>query len=259
MRKLSTGSDVRPGNQGRPLADQTRLRAAPELKLPAPVHRTEDGVLTGFHPIALICPKGSPIGIMSDSENNPGGINDMDPLSNESLTAAFIDHDPVQLEHWRRFTLAWAISKYKNDYMVEPEVISQETMLKIFRHIASFDPEKGKATIWVITIELRIFLNLLRSAKSKRETEKIFTENKQFSSKKKNELLLELFEAIDLAEDDLELLRLFYVLGYTSDEIGEKLGKTPSAIRKALERIRNKIRDQIMGDPRLRRVLERLG
>ncbi len=134
----------------------------------------------------------------------------------------------------------------------------QEAIFKAYKNLGRLkNPEYFKT--WLI----RILVNTCYSQlKSRRYTEDINDIGESISEPaaeddySKSELMLEI---ASLDEKYRVPLMLFYLDGFTAEEIARSLGVTPAAVRKRISRARLKLREQLEGQPEPDTIKERTG
>ncbi len=131
------------------------------------------------------------------------------------------------------------------------EDVLQETMLKIWNNIGSFDTSKGRLFTWMINIARNQAIDKTRSKNYKNSSQNSSLEDSVYVSETvpaagasadtmdvQNWLL-------HLPEDNRQLMRLAYFMGYTQEEISKELnmplGTVKTKIRNSLILLRKKL------------------
>lgn len=121
--------------------------------------------------------------------------------------------------------------------------IMQEAFLKIWRNIASYNPDKGRLFTWMINIARNGAIDALRSEGRKPEMDDIQEKINQadLSSHVENPTSsMDMRSLVEKLKPERRLLvDLIYFQGYTHEEVSEKLsiplGTVKSRIRTALQ------------------------
>jgi RNA polymerase sigma-70 factor, ECF subfamily len=130
--------------------------------------------------------------------------------------------------------------------------IAQNVFLKVVRMISSYDQLKGNFSTWMWQIARNTLTDHLRSVKRNQtnpETQLDISIDEMTIDPKLNMLqtsdayhILELVKSFP--NEDQELFRLRYISELSYAEIAETTGRTENALRVALHRIREKIRQE---------------
>lgn len=155
-------------------------------------------------------------------------------------------------ELYDRFSgaLLGVIMKIITDQATAEDVL-QETMIKIWNNISSFDTSKGRLFTWMINIARNQSIDKTRSKNFKNSSQNSSLEDSVYISETipaagasadtmdvKNWLL-------HLPEDNRKLMRLAYFMGYTQEEISNELniplGTVKTKIRNSLILLRKKL------------------
>ncbi len=127
------------------------------------------------------------------------------------------------------------------------EDVLQEAFIKIFKHLDSFDVEKGSLEAWMKKIVVNTALNILRKKNVLKQHSEIDHHDVPISP--------EIYKSID-AEEIVRLIaslptsyrtvfNLYAVEGYSHKEIGEMLGCAESSSRSNLARARQLLKKSI--------------
>ncbi len=155
-------------------------------------------------------------------------------------------------ELYDRFSgaLLGVIMKIITDQATAEDVL-QETMVKIWNNISSFDTSKGRLFTWMINIARNQSIDKTRSKNFKNSAQNSSLEDSVYVSETipaagasadtmdvKNWLL-------HLPEENRKLMRLAYFMGYTQEEISKELniplGTVKTKIRNSLILLRKKL------------------
>ena len=155
-------------------------------------------------------------------------------------------------ELYDRFSgaLLGVIMKIITDQAAAEDVL-QEAMIKIWSNIGSFDPAKGRLFTWMINIARNQSIDKTRSKGFNQQSKNSSIEDSVYLSETlpsaaanadtmdvKNWLL-------HLPEENRQLMRLAYFMGYTQEEISKELnmplGTVKTKIRNSLILLRKKL------------------
>ena len=136
----------------------------------------------------------------------------------------------------------------------QSEEVAQEVMLEVWRTAARFDPGRGSATSWILTIAHRRAIDRVRSEQASRDRTQAFGDRdlrRPFDEVAEQAVLSEehreLVDALSvLTERQRQVVELAYYQGYTYREVAEML-QTP------LGTIKTRMRDALI---RLREAME---
>lgn len=131
------------------------------------------------------------------------------------------------------------------------EDVLQETMLKIWNNIGSFDTSKGRLFTWMINIARNQSIDKTRSKGFKNSSQNSSLEDSVYVS----ETVPSAGASVDtmdvqnwllqLPEENQQLMRLAYFMGYTQEEISKELnmplGTVKTKIRNSLIVLRKKL------------------
>ena len=133
----------------------------------------------------------------------------------------------------------------------QSEEVAQEVFLDIWRHSARFDPSRGSALSWMMTIAHRKAVDRVRSAESSRHRDDSYgTSNHDVDHDSTAEAVVERLDAervhqalATLTAPQRRALELAYLGGYTHTEVATMLdiplGTAKTRIRDGLIRLRD--------------------
>ena len=133
----------------------------------------------------------------------------------------------------------------------QSEEVAQEVFLDIWRHSARFDPTRGSALSWMLTIAHRKAVDRVRSAEAARHRDDNYgTTNQDVTHDSTSEAVVERLDAervhralTTLTEVQRQALELAYLSGYTHTEVATMLdlplGTAKTRIRDGLIRLRD--------------------
>lgn len=133
----------------------------------------------------------------------------------------------------------------------QSEEVAQEVFLDIWRHSARFDPSRGSALSWMMTIAHRKAVDRVRSAESSRHRDDSYgTSNQDVDHDSTAEAVVERLDAervhqalATLTAPQRRALELAYLGGYTHTEVATMLdiplGTAKTRIRDGLIRLRD--------------------
>jgi RNA polymerase sigma-70 factor, ECF subfamily len=133
----------------------------------------------------------------------------------------------------------------------QSEEVAQEVFLDIWRHSARFDPTRGSAISWMLTIAHRKAVDRVRSAEAARHRDDRYgTTNQDVTHDSTSEAVVERLDAervhralTTLTEVQRQALELAYLSGYTHTEVATMLdlplGTAKTRIRDGLIRLRD--------------------
>lgn len=140
----------------------------------------------------------------------------------------------------------------------QAEEVAQEVLLEVWRSASRYDPSRGSARAWVMTIAHRRAVDRVRSEQAARGRNGILREDGHFDVVAEEvELRLEhqqVRNALDQLTDlQREAVKLAYYGGYTYPEVAELLG-TPlgtvkSRMRDGLIRLRDALSPDLLTSP----------
>ena len=123
------------------------------------------------------------------------------------------------------------------------EDVMQDAFLKIWRHIASYNPEKGRLFTWMINIARNTAIDAIRSENGRPAHDDIETSLERAEETAQYQPSINTIDLRGLVEklkpERKLLVDLVYFQGYTQEEAAEKLsiplGTVKSRIRTALQ------------------------
>jgi RNA polymerase sigma-70 factor, ECF subfamily len=133
----------------------------------------------------------------------------------------------------------------------QSEEVTQEVFLEIWRHSARFDPSKGGALSWMLTIAHRKAVDRVRSAEAARHRDEGYgSSNQDVTHDSTSEAVVERLDAErvrraleTLTAAQRQALELAYLSGYTHTEVATMLdlplGTAKTRIRDGLIRLRD--------------------
>ncbi|MEO6681822.1 MAG: sigma-70 family RNA polymerase sigma factor [Ginsengibacter sp.] len=140
------------------------------------------------------------------------------------------------------------ILKVLSDKILAEDVL-QESFLKIWKNIQSYDPEKGRLFTWMIQITRNLTIDTVRSKAHKKQM-KIQNVENLVSQSEASKHGREAFDAMGirkqvnlLNKDHQQLIDLAFFNGFTQKEISERLsiplGTIKSRMRSAIQELKN--------------------
>ena len=137
----------------------------------------------------------------------------------------------------------------------DAEELTQDTFLKAFSHIGSYDPERASLATWLCRIAYRLTLDFLKRRRpfvvSMEDSEVLQTDisDEQLEAELStgNEERIQKLELLidDLPPDERMLLMLHYFENRSLDECSFIMDATPHALANRLYRIRKKLYKQL--------------
>jgi RNA polymerase sigma-70 factor (ECF subfamily) len=133
----------------------------------------------------------------------------------------------------------------------QSEEVAQEVFLDIWRQSSRFDPARGSALSWMLTIAHRRAVDRVRSAVASRQRDDTYgTSNQDVDHDSTSEAVVERLDAervhralATLTEAQRQALELAYLSGYTHTEVATMLdlplGTAKTRIRDGLIRLRD--------------------
>jgi RNA polymerase sigma factor (sigma-70 family) len=142
------------------------------------------------------------------------------------------------------------IMKIISDQATAEDVL-QETMLKIWNNIGSFDTSKGRLFTWMINIARNQAIDKTRSKNFKNSSQNSSLEDSVYVSETvpSGGASVDTMDVqnwlLHLPEENRQLMRLAYFMGYTQEEISKELnmplGTVKTKIRNSLILLRKKL------------------
>ena len=137
----------------------------------------------------------------------------------------------------------------------DAEELTQDTFLRAFSHIGSYDPERASLSTWLCRIAYRLTLDFLKRRRpfvvSMEDTEvwqtDISDEQLEAELSTGNEERIQRLELLidDLPPDERMLLMLYYFEDRSLDECSYIMDATSHALANRLYRIRKKLYKQL--------------
>lgn len=137
----------------------------------------------------------------------------------------------------------------------DAEELTQDTFLRAFSHIESYDPQRASLSTWLCRIAYRLTLDFLKRRRpfvvSMEDTEvwqtDISDEQLEAELSTGNEERIQRLELLidDLPPDERMLLMLHYFENRSLDECSYIMDATPHALANRLYRIRKKLYKQL--------------
>ena len=137
----------------------------------------------------------------------------------------------------------------------DAEELTQDTFLRAFSHIESYDPQRASLSTWLCRIAYRLTLDFLKRRRpfvvSMEDTEvwqtDISDEQLEAELSTGNEERIQKLELLidDLPPDERMLLMLHYFKNRSLDECSYIMDATPHALANRLYRIRKKLYKQL--------------
>ena len=137
----------------------------------------------------------------------------------------------------------------------DAEELTQDTFLRAFSHIGSYDPERASLSTWLCRIAYRLTLDFLKRRRpfvvSMEDTEvwqtEISDEQLEAELSTGNEERIQRLELLidDLPPDERMLLMLYYFEDRSLDEFSYIMDATSHALANRLYRIRKKLYKQL--------------
>lgn len=150
----------------------------------------------------------------------------------------------------------------------EADDLLQDIFLLVYRLCGTFDSSKGSARFWILQMTYRRAISRRRYLNSRHFYARVDLDDVETELADPRNPAAEIEELIDatrgngslqkvleeLSENQQQTLQLFFVEGYTFDEIAEKLGQTRGNIKnhyfRGLERLRKHIFSGKLAGPR---------
>lgn len=143
----------------------------------------------------------------------------------------------------RIFALTFDIIGNRED----AEEVTSDTLMKVFRNVADFRPEKGSFSSWVLRIAHNSAISMVRNRKPDFRTEDLPDDTAEITVEyDDNELTERVKDAIELCPaQDRALIHLYYYDNAPLAEIAEITGIAAGTLAVRLQRIRKKIKQYI--------------
>ena len=183
--------------------------------------------------------------------------------SDEALIGSICDGDAEALASlFRRYARAVRTVSYRvlRD-TAEAEDLLQDVFLLIHRHCTTFDSSKGPARFWILQMAYRRAISRRRYLTSRHFYTRLDLDDatseladtrltarqleQSIDGRLGNGGLQEVFEA--LSESQRQTLRLFFIEGYTLDEIAAKIGQSRGNVKHHYFRGLDRLRKELFG------------
>lgn len=141
-----------------------------------------------------------------------------------------------------------ALKILKDEALAEDAL--QETFVRIWRKIQTYDPSKGRLFTWMLNIGRNIAIDMHRANESRKASSTSSLQERAFDSKGPSTTVqvegIGIREIVDgLPPEQKQVIELIYYLGYTQSEVAEEfdipLGTVKSRVRLAMNYLRAKI------------------
>lgn len=142
----------------------------------------------------------------------------------------------VEQKSLRRFLLALCVGNRE-----EADDIAQESLIKAYLSSSGYN-DKGKFTAWLYKIAYNTFIDHMRSARTMSSLDDAHTVMDRSSADSTFEYQ-ELYQALDgLPPKERTAVLLFYIKGYSINEIAEIVQCSTDAVKKQLSRGREHLK-----------------
>lgn len=142
----------------------------------------------------------------------------------------------VEQKSLRRFLLALCVGNRE-----EADDIAQESLIKAYLSSSGYN-DKGKFTAWLYKIAYNTFIDHMRSARTMSPLDDAHTVMDRSSADSTFEYQ-ELYQALDgLPPKERTAVLLFYIKGYSINEIAEIVQCSTDAVKKQLSRGREHLK-----------------
>jgi len=176
-------------------------------------------------------------------------------VSDEALLAGLASGDPEAAAAFvRRFqTRVFGLARTIVGDVASAEEISQEALLRVWRHAGAYDHRRGRVETWVLSITRNLAIDHLRLKRgepidpnSLASKEAMFMRAPEDPGGESREELASLREALaSLPAEQRRALLMATLWGFTANEISEiedaPLGTTKSRIRSAMLKLRGEL------------------
>jgi RNA polymerase sigma factor (sigma-70 family) len=176
----------------------------------------------------------------------------LDQLFQDSIVDRLLRHDKDAFEQlyddYSAAIFGLTLKILKDEALAEDAL--QETFVRIWRKIQTYDSSKGRLFTWMLNIARNISIDMLRASESRKVSQTSSLEKYSFDSKGPSVTMevehIGLREVVDgLPPDQKLVIDLIYFLGYTQSEVAEEfdipLGTVKSRVRLAMNHLRAKI------------------
>jgi RNA polymerase sigma factor (sigma-70 family) len=176
----------------------------------------------------------------------------LDQLFQDSIVDRLLRHDKDAFEQlyddYSAAIFGLTLKILKDEALAEDAL--QETFVRIWRKIQTYDSSKGRLFTWMLNIARNISIDMLRASESRKVSQTSSLDKYSFDSKGPSVTMdvehIGLREVVDgLPPDQKLVIDLIYFLGYTQSEVAEEfdipLGTVKSRVRLAMNHLRAKI------------------
>lgn len=142
--------------------------------------------------------------------------------------------------------MVYALTLEIMDNRMDAEEITSDSLMKAFRNIASFRPEKGSFKAWILGIAHNAAISAIRRKRSEYPTED-FPENISDTDPDNADEIELVREAIDrCSTKDKSLIHMYYYDNLPLTEIAKIVGIPATTLAVRLQRLRKKIKQYIL-------------
>ena len=199
----------------------------------------------------------------STKESQPDVVETVDELSDEVLISQICanSHDAFTTL-FRRYAKAVRALSYRVLHDVaEADEMVQEVFILVYRNCASFDSVRGPAKLWLFQIAYHRAISRRRYLTARHYYQGVDLDDAAFQVVDPKMTSAAIEHGIDmglkggqlngifsdLSKDQQQTLRLFFIEGYTFDEIAAKLGHTRGNVKNHYFRGLEKLRKALFG------------
>ena len=171
----------------------------------------------------------------------------------EAVKSGRREGQDLMLGRYAQEVFAMIVRQVSNEQ--DAEELTQDTFLRAFSHIESYDPQRASLSTWLCRIAYRLTLDFLKRRRpfvvSMEDTEvwqtDISDEQLEAELSTGNEERIQRLELLidDLPPDERMLLMLHYFENRSLDECSYIMDATPHALANRLYRIRKKLYKQL--------------
>jgi RNA polymerase sigma-70 factor (ECF subfamily) len=187
---------------------------------------------------------------MESSGRPQGAAREAEKARDRELMRKVVRGDQTALEElmqrWRRPVYSLALRILRNPELAEE--VSQDVFLKVWKHAAVFEDQRGAFSSWVLTMTHHGSIDALRRAKARGSQVTNTLDNVVAATLPSPRPAvsgwqkLKLQEALDtLPEKQRRVVELAYFDGYTREEmaeiLGEPVGTVKTRLRDAIQRL----------------------
>lgn len=176
----------------------------------------------------------------------------LDQLFQDSIVDRLLRHEKDAFEQlyddYSAAIYGLTLKILKDEALAEDAL--QETFVRIWRKIQTYDASKGRLFTWMLNIARNISIDMLRARESRKVSQTSSLQQYSFDAKGPSTTMqvehIGLREIVDgLPPDQKLVIDLIYFLGYTQSEVAEEfdipLGTVKSRVRLAMNHLRAKI------------------